>query len=118
MYFHPCKFMFVNRTLALVMTYTCFSIYGYLIKLGNYSRCQLWHEAMYLTSGSLILGKQNSPRKESQPLQGKKMFQAKVTENIPVGFTIETIIDGKPLRGILFSNKSNSYLMANHDYSR
>ncbi|KAG2679516.1 hypothetical protein I3760_11G053300 [Carya illinoinensis] len=63
-------------------------------------------------------GKQNSPRKESQPLQGKKMFQAKVTENIPVGFTIETIIDGKPLRGILFSNKSNSYLMANHDYSR
>ncbi|XP_035543495.1 tRNA wybutosine-synthesizing protein 2/3/4-like isoform X3 [Juglans regia] len=62
--------------------------------------------------------KQNSPRKESQPLQGKKMFQAKVTENIPVGYTIETIIDGKPLRGILFSNKSNSYLTANHDYSR
>ncbi|KAM6569472.1 hypothetical protein CsatB_017457 [Cannabis sativa] len=37
--------------------------------------------------------------------QSKKTFQAKVTERISDGYTIETIIDGKPLRGILFSNR-------------
>lgn len=73
---------------------------------------------MYLNSGSLIAGKQDFPWHQSQSLQGKKTFQAKVTENIPVGYTIETVIDGKPLRGILFSNKSNSYHTANYNLSR
>lgn len=63
-------------------------------------------------------GKQDFPWHQSQSLQGKKTFQAKVTENIPVGYTIETVIDGKPLRGILFSNKSNSYHTANYNLSR
>ncbi|XP_062170810.1 acyl-CoA-binding domain-containing protein 6-like isoform X2 [Alnus glutinosa] len=63
-------------------------------------------------------GKQDFPWHQSQSLQGKKTFQAKVTENIPVGYTIETVIDGKPLRGILFSNKSNSYHIANYNLSR
>lgn len=49
--------------------------------------------------------KQNFPLNQSQNLQGKKSFQAKVTESIPNGYTIETVIDGKPLRGILFSNR-------------
>ncbi|XP_044486658.1 kelch domain-containing protein 3-like isoform X2 [Mangifera indica] len=57
------------------------------------------------------LSSYGQPRRESYPiyeavaLHGKKTFQAKVTENLPHGYTIETIIDGKPLRGILFANK-------------
>nr|XP_025617114.1 tip elongation aberrant protein 1 isoform X1 [Arachis hypogaea] len=39
---------------------------------------------------------------------GKKMFECKVTESISEGYTIETIIDGKLLRGVLFSNKPKS----------
>ncbi|KAK7328499.1 hypothetical protein VNO77_22608 [Canavalia gladiata] len=39
---------------------------------------------------------------------GKTMFQAKVTETTSGGYTIETMIDGKPLRGYLFSNKPNT----------
>ncbi|CAN1839937.1 Kelch domain-containing protein 3 [Linum perenne] len=40
--------------------------------------------------------------------QGKKTFQATVAETFPYGYTIETIIDGKPLRGLLFSNRPTS----------
>ncbi|CAN0871163.1 Protein GLUTELIN PRECURSOR ACCUMULATION 3 [Linum grandiflorum] len=40
--------------------------------------------------------------------QGKKTFQATVSETCPYGYTIETIIDGKPLRGLLFSNRPTS----------
>ncbi|KAE8681417.1 Transporter associated with antigen processing protein 2 isoform 1 [Hibiscus syriacus] len=55
------------------------------------------------------LSSSGQPRRENFPLnevllQGKKTFQAKVTESFPHGYTIETIIDGKPLRGILFAN--------------
>lgn len=63
-------------------------------------------------------GKQDFTWHQSQSFQGKKTFQAKVTENIPVGYTIETVIDGKPLRGILFSNKSNSNHTSNYNFSR
>ncbi|KAK7411323.1 hypothetical protein VNO78_02756 [Psophocarpus tetragonolobus] len=42
------------------------------------------------------------------PTPGKKMFQAKVMEKSPVGYTIETVIDGRPLRGLLFLNHSNT----------
>ncbi|XP_048135837.1 uncharacterized protein LOC115742287 isoform X3 [Rhodamnia argentea] len=42
---------------------------------------------------------------QSGNVQGKKIFQARVTENLGDRYTIETVIDGKPLRGILFSNK-------------
>lgn len=37
--------------------------------------------------------------------QGKRSFQAKVTKSVLDGYTIETVIDGKLLRGLLFSNK-------------
>ncbi|XP_022850490.1 nitrile-specifier protein 5 isoform X3 [Olea europaea var. sylvestris] len=37
--------------------------------------------------------------------QGKRSFQAKVTKSVLDGYTIETVIDGKLLRGVLFSNK-------------
>lgn len=41
---------------------------------------------------------------EYQNANGKRTFQAKVTKNITNCYTIETVIDGKPLRGVLFSN--------------
>lgn len=47
------------------------------------------------------------------------MFEAKVSENISDGgLTIETVIDGKPLRGVLFLNKPNSLNPAGHAFSR
>ncbi|XP_062116747.1 uncharacterized protein LOC133830714 isoform X2 [Humulus lupulus] len=52
-------------------------------------------------------GIQNFSLLQSPSFQSKKTFQAKVTERISDGYTIETIIDGKPLRGILFSNRSD-----------
>ncbi|XP_052723198.1 tip elongation aberrant protein 1 isoform X8 [Vigna angularis] len=55
----------------------------------------------------------NIPVNQSLP-PGKKMFEAKVTENISEGYTIETVIDGKPLRGILFLNKPNSLYSSAH----
>jgi len=45
---------------------------------------------------------------QSGNVQGKKIFQARVTENLGDRYTIETVIDGKPLRGILFSNKPST----------
>ncbi|KAK8265929.1 hypothetical protein V6Z12_D12G210400 [Gossypium hirsutum] len=51
-------------------------------------------------------------------LQGKKIFHANVTESFPHGYTIETIIDGTHLRGILFSNKPNSIGVANYNLCR
>ncbi|RDX97342.1 Kelch domain-containing protein 3, partial [Mucuna pruriens] len=59
----------------------------------------------------------NIPVNQSLP-PGKKMFEAKVIENISEGYTIETVIDGKPLRGILFLNKPNSLYSAAHTSSR
>lgn len=35
---------------------------------------------------------------------GKKTFEATVTKSFADSYTIETLIDGKPLRGVLFSN--------------
>ncbi|XP_022728743.1 uncharacterized protein LOC111284284 isoform X2 [Durio zibethinus] len=63
------------------------------------------------------------PRRENFPLnqillQGKKTFQAKVTESFPNGYSIETVIEGKPLRGILFANKPSSVHVANYNPSR
>ncbi|KAL6177987.1 hypothetical protein ACLB2K_049507 [Fragaria x ananassa] len=42
----------------------------------------------------------------NQSTLAKRSFQAKVTERLFDGYTIETVIDGKPLRGVLFPNKS------------
>ncbi|KAK9669103.1 hypothetical protein RND81_13G109300 [Saponaria officinalis] len=50
-----------------------------------------------------------------RPAVGKRTFQAKVTKNFSNGFTIETIIDGKPFRGILFSTSSSANLSPNRD---
>lgn len=41
--------------------------------------------------------------------QGKTVFQARVTENSPLGYySIETTIDGKVLRGVLLSSRHPS----------
>ncbi|KAF6169151.1 hypothetical protein GIB67_038648 [Kingdonia uniflora] len=59
--------------------------------------------------------KKDSTLYELKPSQ-EKIFEAKVTEAFHYGYTIETNIGGKPLRGILFSykpsfaNATNSYL--------
>lgn len=49
--------------------------------------------------------RQNVYLNEYQTPLGKKTFQAKVTKLFPNGYTVETVIDGKRLRGVLFSNK-------------
>lgn len=43
-----------------------------------------------------------------QPPTGKRTFQAIVTKKFASGYNIETVIDGKPLRGILFSTSTAS----------
>lgn len=53
----------------------------------------------------LLIGKQNVHLNECQIPSGKKTFEARVTKSFADGYTIETLIDGKPLRGVLFSNK-------------
>ncbi|XP_038724802.1 uncharacterized protein LOC120016289 isoform X1 [Tripterygium wilfordii] len=63
-------------------------------------------------------GRENLPLNQVHPLQGKKTFQARVTESLPHGYTIETYIDGKPLRGILFANGPSSPNLANFNSSR
>ncbi|KAG2313275.1 hypothetical protein Bca4012_027852 [Brassica carinata] len=40
--------------------------------------------------------------------QGRLVFQARVTESSPLGYTIEAMIDGKVLRGVLFSNRHHT----------
>ncbi|XP_022737507.1 kelch domain-containing protein 3-like isoform X2 [Durio zibethinus] len=62
-------------------------------------------------------GRENFPLNQVL-LQGKKTFQAKVTESFTHGYTIETVIDGKPLRGILFASKPSSGHVLNHNLSR
>lgn len=54
-------------------------------------------------------GQASTPVNQSQPIQGKRIFQAKVIERFQDGYTIETSIDGKPLRGIIFSNKPSGF---------
>ncbi|TKY73289.1 Host cell factor [Spatholobus suberectus] len=53
------------------------------------------------------LSRLNIPVNQSLP-PGKKTFQAKVAERISAGYSIETVIDGKPLHGILFTNKPHT----------
>ncbi|KAL9372484.1 hypothetical protein Peur_034728 [Populus x canadensis] len=63
-------------------------------------------------------GRENFPLNQTQHDHGKKTFQAKVTESLPHGYTIETIVDGKLLRGILFSNKQSSPQIVSHNNRR
>ncbi|XP_011012262.1 PREDICTED: host cell factor-like [Populus euphratica] len=63
-------------------------------------------------------GRENFPLNQTQHDHGKKTFQAKVTESLPHGYTIETIVDGKLLRGILFSNKRSSPQIVSHNNRR
>ncbi|PRQ16354.1 putative kelch-type beta propeller [Rosa chinensis] len=54
----------------------------------------------------------------NQSASARRSFQAKVTERLFDGYTIETVIDGKPLRGVLFSNKSEFSIPAAPNSSR
>ncbi|XP_068654159.1 uncharacterized protein [Aristolochia californica] len=62
-------------------------------------------------------GKQNVQILDLNP-SSEKVFQAKVTDSFHYGYTIETTIDGKPLRGILFSCKPGFGQAANEYLSR
>lgn len=50
--------------------------------------------------------------------QVKKMFHAKITELLADGYSIETVIDGKPLRGVIFSNKPSAFHLSHRGSSR
>ncbi|KAL1553457.1 tip elongation aberrant protein 1-like [Salvia divinorum] len=63
-------------------------------------------------SSYMPAGRQKFYLNEYQAPLGEKTFQARVFKSFPDGYTIETIIDGKPLRGVLFSNKPSSTSMA------
>jgi len=65
----------------------------------------------------VIVGRENVPLNIGYIDQRKPMFQARVTENAPLGYTIETIIDGKVLRGVLFSNRHSSVRIADSSIS-
>jgi hypothetical protein len=54
---------------------------------------------------NLVTGQQSIRLNEYQAPFGKKTFEATVTKSFADGYTIETFIDGKPLRGVLFPNK-------------
>ncbi|KAM7267965.1 hypothetical protein ACFE04_010131 [Oxalis oulophora] len=63
-------------------------------------------------------GRENIPLNVAQSLEGKKPFVAKVTEAFPHGYSIETVIDGKSLRGIVFANKPPPFPVGNNNSSR
>ncbi|XP_048443687.1 tip elongation aberrant protein 1 isoform X1 [Pyrus x bretschneideri] len=49
--------------------------------------------------------RQNIPSNQSQLSLEKKTFVAKVTDKLSDGYAIETVVDGKLLRGIVFPNR-------------
>ncbi|VVA91789.1 unnamed protein product [Arabis nemorensis] len=86
-------------------------------------KCQEQSHASSLYDKSLVRinmdqGRGNFGLNTGQFDQGKMMFQARVTESFPVGYSIETMIDGKVLRGVLFSNKQSSVLATDQSFSR
>ncbi|KHG24684.1 Tip elongation aberrant 1 [Gossypium arboreum] len=86
---------------------------GVLVFIGGCNKTLEALDDMYY----LHTGRENFPLNQVLH-QGKKTFRAKVTESFPHGYTIETIIDGKPLRGILFANTPSSVHVHNHNPSR
>lgn len=67
---------------------------------------------------AFVVGRGSFNLNTGQFEQGKMMFQARVTESFPVGYSIETMIDGKVLRGVLFSAKHSSGLATDQSFSR
>lgn len=70
---------------------------------------------MNLKTSDSTAGRQNIYLHDYQTPPGKRTFQAKVTKSFTDGYTIETLIDGKLLRGVLFSNKPNFSKTADDD---
>ncbi|EFH66548.1 predicted protein [Arabidopsis lyrata subsp. lyrata] len=87
-------------------------------------KCQEQSHASSLYDKSLVRinmdhqGRGNFGLNTGQFNEGKMMFQARITESYPVGYTMETMIDGKVLRGVLFSNKRSSVLATDQSFSR
>ncbi|KAF2592903.1 hypothetical protein F2Q70_00045403 [Brassica cretica] len=78
-------------------------------------KCQAQKLAVAGTSSNQ--GRESLPMSIGSMYQGKTVFQARVTENVPLGYSIETIIDGKVLRGFLFSNRHSSVQTADPSVS-
>ncbi|CAH8334830.1 unnamed protein product [Eruca vesicaria subsp. sativa] len=69
-------------------------------------KCQ--EQKLAVAGTSTNQGVENLPLSIGSIDQRKTVFNARVTENVPLGYSIETIIDGKVLRGFLFSNRHSS----------
>ncbi|CAA7043224.1 unnamed protein product [Microthlaspi erraticum] len=81
---------------------------GRLLSLRKQMKLKCQEQKLAVAGNNIDQGRENLPLRIGQIDQGKPMFQARVTENVPLGYTIETIIDGKVLRGVLFSNRHSS----------
>ncbi|EOA40064.1 hypothetical protein CARUB_v10008756mg [Capsella rubella] len=87
-------------------------------------KCQEQSHSSSLYNQSLVRinmdhqGNRNFGLSTGQLSEGKMMFHARITESYQVGYTIETMIDGKVLRGVLFSNKHSSVLANDQSFSR
>ncbi|XP_023643710.1 tip elongation aberrant protein 1 isoform X2 [Capsella rubella] len=65
-------------------------------------KCQ--GKKLAVTRANIDQGRENVPLKTGSNDQRKPMFQGRLTQSNPHGYTIETIIDGKVFHGVLFSN--------------
>lgn len=73
------------------------------LKLNMYLRRDF--DVIHEWSCAITAGRQNIPSNQSQLSLEKKTFVAKVTDKLSDGYTIETVVDGKLLRGIVFPNR-------------
>ncbi|EPS71470.1 hypothetical protein M569_03290, partial [Genlisea aurea] len=80
---------------------------GVLVFIGGCNKSLEALDDMYF----LHTGRQNFYLNEYHTPMGKKTFQAKVTQSFADGYSIETVIDGKPLRGLIFSSRPVSVNM-------
>ncbi|KAJ8553730.1 hypothetical protein K7X08_024408 [Anisodus acutangulus] len=63
-------------------------------------------------------GQQNIFLNEFQTPMERMMFHAKVTKSFPNGYTVETVINGFPLRGVVFSDKPRPEQIPHNDFTR
>ncbi|GMJ00051.1 hypothetical protein like AT1G18610 [Hibiscus trionum] len=81
-------------------------------------KCQQQNLSNLVHDKALLQNGRDSSPSNQDLHQGKKTFHAELTERLPHGYTIKTVIDGKPLRGVLFSVKPSSVHVANYNLCR
>ncbi|KAK2989336.1 hypothetical protein RJ640_015047 [Escallonia rubra] len=85
--------------------------------LVHISRNPLYKNIICSMTTESIAGRHNVYSNEYHSPLGKRTFEANVSKSLPDGYTIETVLDGKPLRGILFTNKP-SFKKVDDDHIR